>query len=127
MFGLLGAIPSLISGLFSTINTVSNNLSNERINLQNATTDRERAEISERISALQATKDVLVAEAARSKIPVYVQLLMTLPWVLYIGKLVIWDKLLGWGETDNLSPQEWYLCYIVYGFWFVHATVGMMK
>jgi hypothetical protein len=127
MFAFLTAIPSLISGLFSTINTVSNNLSNERINLQNATTDRERAEISERISALQATKDVLVAEAARSKVPVYVQLLMTLPWVLYIGKVVIWDKLLGWGETDTLSPQEWYLCYIVYGFWFVHSTVGMFK
>ncbi len=127
MLGFLTAIPSLIAGLFSTINTVSNNLSNERINLQNATTDRERNEIQERISALQATKDVLIAEAARSKIPMYVQLCMTLPWVVFIAKAIIWDKMLGWGTTDNISPQEWYLCYVVYGFWFVHSTVGMFK
>jgi hypothetical protein len=127
MWGLLTAVPGLISGLFTTVNTVSNNLSNERINLQNATTERERAQIQERISALQSTATVLAAEAAKSKIPVLVQLLMTLPWVLYIGKALVWDKLLGWGTTDGLSPQEWYLCYVVYGFWFVHSTVGMFK
>lgn len=127
MWGLLTAIPSLITGLFTTVNTVSNNLSNERINLQNATTDRERNEIQERISALNATQAVLVAESAKSKVPVYVQMLATLPWVLYIAKVVIWDKMLGWGSTPTLSPQEWYLCYLVYGFWFVHNTVGMFK
>ncbi len=127
MFGLLTLIPNLISGLFTTINTVSNNLSNERINLQNATTDREKNEIQERISALQSVQAVLVAESAKSKVPMWVQLAMTIPWVFIIGKIVIWDKMLGWGETDNLSPQEWYLCYVVYGFWFVHSTVGMFK
>jgi hypothetical protein len=42
-------------------------------------------------------------------------------------KVVVWDKMLQWGSTDTLSPQEWYLCYVVYGFWFVHSIVGAAK
>lgn len=127
MWALLTGLPGLITGAFGAINNITAAISNEKIALIGATTDREKIEAQERISALQATRDVLVAESAKSKIPLYVQLLMTLPWVLYIGKALIWDKLLGWGSTDGLSPQEWYLCYVVYGFWFVHSTVGLFK
>lgn len=127
MFGFLTAIPSLLTGLFTTVNSVASAISNERISLINATTDRERNEIQERISALQATASALAAESAKSSIPMFVQLLMTLPWALYMLKVVVWDKLLGWGSTDTLSPQEWYLCYVVYGFWFVHSIVGVAK
>jgi hypothetical protein len=127
MFSFLTAIPSMLSGLFTTVNGVTAAISNEKIAQINATTDVDRIAAGERIAALQATQAVLVAESVKSKVPAYVQLLMTLPWVLYIGKVVVWDKLLNWGSTDTLSPQEWYLCYVVYGFWFVHTTVGMFK
>ena len=127
MFGFLTAIPSLLSGLFTTVNNVTTAISNEKIALINATTDRERNEIQERISALQATASTLAAESAKSSIPMFVQLLMTLPWALYMLKVVVWDKMLQWGSTDTLSPQEWYLCYVVYGFWFVHSIVGVAK
>jgi hypothetical protein len=127
MFSFLTAIPSLFTGLFTTVNSVASAISNERISLINATTDRERNEIQERISALQATASALAAESAKSSIPMFVQLLMTLPWALYMLKVVVWDKMLQWGSTDTLSPQEWYLCYVVYGFWFVHSIVGAAK
>jgi hypothetical protein len=127
MFGFLTAIPGLLSGLFTTVNGVTAAISNEKIALINATTDRERNEIQERISALQATASALAAESAKSSIPMFVQLLMTLPWALYMLKVVVWDKMLQWGSTDTLSPQEWYLCYVVYGFWFVHSIVGVAK
>ena len=127
MFGFLTAIPGLLSGLFTTVNGVTAAISNEKIALINATTDRERNEIQERISALQATASALAAESAKSSIPMFVQLLMTLPWALYMLKVVVWDKMLQWGSTDTLSPQEWYLCYVVYGFWFVHSIVGAAK
>lgn len=127
LLSLLGGLPAIFTSVSGAITTVSNNISNEKIALTNAQTDREKIETQERINALQATRDVLIAESMKSKIPVYVQLLMTLPWVLYIAKALLWDKLLGWGTTDGLSSQEWYLCYVVYGFWFVHATVGLAK
>jgi hypothetical protein len=127
MFGLLTAIPSLITGLFTTVNTVTQALSNERINLVNATTEREKAEIQERISALTATANALAAESAKSSLPAVVQMMMALPFIVYIAKVIVWDKVLGWGSTDTLDPHEWYLCYVVYGFFFVHYTVGQFK
>lgn len=127
MWALLTGLPGLITGAFGAINNITSAISNEKIALIGATTDREKIETQERISALQAQRDVLVAEAARSKIPLYVQLLMTLPIAAIMAKIIVWDKMLGWGSTDNLSPEEWYLVYVVYGFWFVHSTVGLFK
>jgi hypothetical protein len=127
MWALLTGLPSILSGLFTTINSVTAAISNEKIAQINATTDQERLEIGERISALQATQAVLVAEAAKSKLPIYMQLFMTLPIAVIMAKIYVWDKMLGWGSTDNLSPNEWYLVYLVFGFWFVHSTVGLFK
>lgn len=33
------------------------------------------------------------------------QLLLAAPFIVYIWKLVVWDKVLGWGVTDALSPE----------------------
>ncbi len=123
----LGALPALISGLFTTINTVSNNLSNERINLQNATTDRERAEIQERISALQATRDVLIADAAKSKVDMWVRVGFAVGPLVYLNKIFLYDKVLGYGSTDPLDPHLWYVVMVIIGFYFVHNIVGMFK
>lgn len=127
MLGFLTFIPSLISGLFTTVQGVTQAISNEKIALINATTDREKVEIQERISSLTATQSVLVADAGRSSIDMWMRVGMALPPALYIGKIFVWDKMLGWGSTDGLTPQEWYLVYVAYGFYFVHSTVGLFK
>lgn len=127
LLSLLGGLPAIFTSVSGAVTTVSNNISNEKIALMTATTDREKIETQERINALQATRDVLIAETAKSKIPMYMQVLMTAPWVAFLAKAVIWDKMLGWGSTPTLLPEEWYLCYMIYGFWFVHTTVGLFK
>lgn len=123
----LTAIPGLLTGLFTTVNGITQALSNERIALINATTDREKIEIGERISSLQAQRDVLVADSAKSSVDMWVRVGMAVPPMLYVGKVFVWDKVLGLGSTDGLSPQEWYLVYVAYGFYFVHSTVGLFK
>lgn len=30
-----------------------------------------------------------------------------LPFVLFTWKIVVWDKILGWGTTDPLDPRMW--------------------
>ncbi len=127
MLGFLTFIPNLISGLFTTINTVSNNLSNERINLQNATTDREKNEIQERISALQATRDALIADAAKSKVDMWVRVGFAAGPLVYLNKIFLYDKVLGYGSTDPLDPHLWYVVMVIIGFYFVHNIVGMFK
>lgn len=141
MWGFLSAIPSLLSGMFTTINTVSNNLSNERINLQNATTDRERNEIQERIDALQQTKAVLVADAAKSKIDMYMRVVAGTGPIAIVTKIFLWDKVVGslagcvghmtpaeekacaLFTTDPVTTEQWVLVGVVYSFLFVHSMV----
>ena len=41
--------------------------------------------------------------------------LMALPFVAYVWKLVLWDKVLGLGSTDGLSPELWSLMMTVFG------------
>lgn len=152
MWGLLTSIPSLLTGIFTTVSTVSTNLANEKIAFMNATTDRERAEIGERISALQQTRAVLVAESARSKLPTYMQVFGALGPFMYVFTYFAWDKVMGkfagcvghtapdqvgslfWVEvncklfeTDPLDANAVYIMLMVFGFFFAHTAVGMWK
>lgn len=52
-----------------------------------------------------------------------VQVLWVAPFVLYNAKLIVWDKMLGWGVTDPLSPELYYLQSIMVGFFFLTATI----
>jgi hypothetical protein len=94
----------------------------------NAKTTVEKAEILERIKALQAVRDVQVAEAG-SRVTAALRAIAAAPFLIYVWKLVIWDKVVLAGQvaTDDLSPHLWYLALVVYGFLFLHWTIGQWK
>jgi hypothetical protein len=52
-----------------------------------------------------------------------VQIAWALPFVIYNAKLVLWDKVLGWGVTDPLSPELYSLQSVIVGFFFVTTTI----
>lgn len=52
-----------------------------------------------------------------------IQILWALPFVAYNAKLIVWDKMLGWGVTDPLSPELYQLQGIIVGFFFVTTTI----
>ena len=79
----------------------------------------EAGNTSERIAADLAAKEVALAQRERE---VQAQIIVaeqgnwwtSLPrplfafaFVIYVWKLVVWDKVLGWGSTDGLSPELW--------------------
>lgn len=152
LLSLLGGLPAIFTSVTGSINTVSNNLSNEKIALINATTDREKVEINERISTLQAQKDLLLAESMKSKLPLYMQIFGASGPFMYVFTIFAWDKVMGkfagcvghtapdqigtlfWVdmsckifETDPLDANQIYLMLMVFGFFFVHTTVGLFK
>ena len=90
---------------------------------QNATTDQERIAVDERIKFLEAKSEVLVAEAAHGGFQSWIRPLFALPFVLYNFKLVIWDKILGWGATDPLSDELFQIEMIVISAYFLTRTV----
>lgn len=52
-----------------------------------------------------------------------IQIAWALPFVAYNAKLIVWDKMLGWGVTDPLSPELYQLQAVIVGFFFVTTTV----
>lgn len=85
---------------------------------QRAQTDQEKIAADERIAFLKAKQAVQIAEAG-SKINAFVRLAFALPVAAYYGKLFLWDKTLGLGATDPLSPALQDFAWIVVGFYFL--------
>lgn len=83
-----------------------------------AANDAERIEADKQIALLTAQQAVLIAEQG-SWMTRWIRPAFALPFVIYDFKIVVWDKVLGWGSTDSLSPEFWQLQMIVFGAYFL--------
>lgn len=112
----------LLGLLGGPLKTISNDIKEayqSRLNAQNTT---ERVAADERISKLEANRDVIIANQPNRSFQV-VQLGLALPYVLYNAKLIIWDKILEWGVTDPLSPELTYIQMMVLGGFFLDQGI----
>jgi hypothetical protein len=90
-----------------------------------AANESERINANRSANVLQAQKDVLVAEA-RSQWNVIARVFAGLPLMLFVWKVIVWDKLLSLGVTDALDPKMWNLLYLVYSFYFVNEIANLI-
>lgn len=88
-----------------------------KLNAQNDA-DRLAAEIE--IAKLEARQ---ASHAIGGRWITLVQIAWALPFVIYNAKLVLWDKVLGWGVTDPLSAELYHLQGVIVGFFFVTTTI----
>jgi hypothetical protein len=84
----------------------------------NAKNETERLQADMDIAQLSARQAVLVAEQG-SWLTRWIRPAFALPFVIYDAKIVVWDKVLGLGSTDALSPEFWQLQMIVFGAFFL--------
>lgn len=83
-----------------------------------ATNDHEKLQAEQDIARLEAQQAILLAEQGRW-LTCWIRPVIALPFVVYLWKLVIYDKVLGWGTTDNLSTDLWQLMMVVVGAYFL--------
>src|ERR1017187_2397142 len=96
LWTFITALPSVISGAFGTINGITSALSNEKIAVINAKTTEEQIAAQERVTTLQARRDVLIAEAGSgSRINLIMRSLFALAALSVVVKLYVWDKVIG--------------------------------
>jgi hypothetical protein len=69
---------------------------------------------------------VLMREAD-GRINGIIRAMLAVPVVVFLWKVIIWDKVLALGSTDDLSENLWYVAMMVLGFYYVHWTVGRLK
>lgn len=122
---MLSLLLGLIPGVFTTINGITNAISNEKIAVLTATTQQAQIAAQERVNTLQAQRDLMIADAQHSNLDIWFRSLIALGPTAYILKIFIWDKVLQeWthGSTDPLDPNLWMVVTAVYGFYFLSAT-----
>lgn len=50
-----------------------------------------------------------------------------LPFIIYDFKIIVWDKVLGLGVTEGLSPEFWQLQMIVFGAYFLVRPLEKLR
>jgi len=85
-----------------------------------AANDAERIAAEVQIARLEARQ---ASHSIGGRWITLVQLAWALPFVIYNAKLIVWDKVLGWGVTDPLSPELYTLQSVIVGFFFVTTTI----
>lgn len=93
-------------------------ISKARLEYKNAETEEKRIEAQERLQILEKKKEIIL-DKQKNIFNAFVQFLWAFPFILYIWKLIVWDKVLGWGATDPLSPTLEYILYVVLGGYFL--------
>ncbi len=85
----------------------------------NAANDADRIAAEVDIARLEARQ---ASQAIGGRWITLIQVAWALPFVVYNGKLVLWDKVMGLGGTDPLSPELYALQGVIVGFFFVTTT-----
>lgn len=111
---MLGAI---IGGAF----TLAGRLAGAYEAKAKATTDREKIAADVKIKRLEAIQAVQVAEAG-NRVNTIMRAALALGPTLYLLKIFVWDKVLGLGRTDPLTPELWSIVTAVVGFYFLYEA-----
>jgi hypothetical protein len=127
---MLSFLLGLVPGVFSTINSITSAISNEKIAQINATTDVEKASIQAKIDQLQSQRDVLIADSQNSNIDLWIRAGFAFPPMVYFCKIFAWDKVwASWPtfETPPMSTNDMYVVMAVLGFYFLYSTARLFK
>lgn len=88
-------------------------------------TERERIrtgvtieQIRAEVAAQQEARAIIISEQGRWYTAI-VRPLFAVPFIIYIWKLVLWDKVLSMGSTDGLSPELWNVLMTIIGAFFI--------
>jgi hypothetical protein len=125
MLAAILSLPGLLSGLFGTINGITNAIANEKIAALTATTQQEQIAANERVATLQQRRDVLIADAAHGSWDIWIRTLIAIGPAIYLFKIFVIDKTFGFlfhTDTDPLDPNLWQVVMVVLGFYFLSFT-----
>jgi|GEM_PF-2846152 len=143
IFTGLSTASSFFTGMFGTINGVTKALGDAKIAAINAVTAQDKIQAEERVSMLQARRDVLIGEAGSgSRLNLIIRSLFALGPLSVVLKLYFWDKVIGSlvgcsqaahgtcgaFTTDPLDENGWKVMSVVLGFYFVsEITLGVTR
>ena len=86
------------------------------------TSERIAADLAARELAVQqreveVNSAVVIAEQGRWY-TACIRPMFCLPFMIFTFKVIVWDKVLGWGTTDPLDPNMWNVFMVIIGAYF---------
>lgn len=116
----------LLSLVTGPLTEISNDLKEAYQSKLAAKNDSERIAAEERINLLEARKSIVLA-AQSDPVERWVRIGFTLPFIIYVNKIVIWDKILKWGVTDPLSENFTWIMMTILGGYFLETAVKRIR
>lgn len=122
------AILSILFGLIDPVTRIVEKIADAKAKAASAANEREKIAAEERVAALNAKRDVLIAES-RSPINALVRAGFSIPLMIYFAKIVLWDKVImgGHSATDDLTANQWVMVWMVLGFYFVQDVTRLVR
>lgn len=114
-------------GFADTAKSISGDIARVKVEALKAESDEKRIQAQEETKTLEARRDVLIAEAPGSRLNQLVRVLLSIPAIVLLWKIVIWDRVLNWGVTPRLSTEEWTYVWMVCGFYLLARTIQVAK
>lgn len=119
---MIGLLKWAIGALFAPLTTITKQIADTRIALAAEANTERRLILDEKLATLDARKDILLAEQGHWSTRM-IRPLFAIPFVIYINKLVLWDKVLGWGVTDPLGSDLTQIMLLIIAAYFVDTAV----
>ena len=91
-----------------------------------AATDEAKIAADERMAQLERQVEAQT-KGAGSWWAKVVRALFALPFIIYLWKLVVYDKVLAMGATDPLSPMLERILFVIVTFYFIDNTLRLMR
>jgi hypothetical protein len=114
---MLGWLVSLIN----PVRSITEQLVKWKLKQADAKTEQARIEAEVEIATLEAQKQVVLAEQSNFFTRM-VRPLWAFAFIIYTWKIVVWDKVLGWGVTDPLDKNMWGLMMVIAGAYFISRS-----
>lgn len=89
---------------------------------EQAKNDQARIEADKHLAEILAQQRILLAEQGHW-LTRWIRPGFVFPFVIYDAKIILWDRVFGWGSTDPLSPELFQLQMIVFGAYFLTRPI----
>lgn len=117
MSALVSTVLSWLTG--GGLSGLASEIRQARKDVLDAENDEQRLKSKERLGTLLVRKDAQTQGQANWLPKVVRAVLFALPIGIYLWKLIVWDKILGWGVTDPLGEFEKNVASVVVAFYFL--------
>lgn len=123
----IAAFLAAIFKFFDPIARITDKIVDLQVKKADAKTEQERISADERTKALEARRDVMMAEGALGWLNPAMRFALAVGPAVFLLKVFIWDKVLKLGATDPLDSNLWQVVIAVIGFYFLYDIAARIK